>query len=67
MGGLLLYFDPIICSGGIELHRSMDDSWGFHYSHIVLLILQFLLLGLLVQDERVLNAIRRLLSRSKHY
>lgn len=49
------------------MHRSMDDSWGFHYSHLALLLLQFLLLGLLVQEERVLSAVRRLLGRSKQY
>ena len=67
LGALLLYFDPVLCSSGLELHRSMDDSWGFHYSHLALLALQFLLLGLLVQEERVLAAIRRLLGRSKRY
>lgn len=67
LGGLLLYFDPVVCSSGFELQRSAEDSWGFHYSHLALLGLQFLLLGALSQEERVLAAARRLLGRSKQY
>lgn len=67
MGGALLYFDPILCNSGVELHKSIDDSWGFHYSHIILLILQFLLLVFLVKDEKVMGILNKILEDSKHH
>jgi hypothetical protein len=67
IGGLLLYFDPIFCNSGVELHRFIDDSWGFHYSHIILLVLQFLLLILLLKDEKVLSIVNEILRGKKNH
>lgn len=67
MGGLLLFFNPIICSSGIELHRSIDESWGFHYSHIGLLILQLAVLGLLIKEENVIKVVSKWVFRSKNH
>lgn len=53
VGGLLFEFDPTFCGSGLELDTPNESSWEFHYSHLGLLILQFLLLWCLVKEERV--------------
>lgn len=65
VGGLLLYFDPIFCNSGVELHREIDDSWGFHYSHLILLVLQFALLIFLVKDEKVVSFLSKIINGRK--
>lgn len=65
VGGMLLYFDPIFCNSGVELHREIDDSWGFHYSHLILLVLQFILLVFLVKDEKVVGFLSNIINGRK--
>ena len=65
IGGLLFNFDPIFCGSGVELHKSMDSSWGFHYGHLILLALQFALLVAVVQEERLMSAVSKCLRGRK--
>ena len=46
-------FDVTLCGGSLEFDRVTESAWGYHYSHLVLLVLQFILLSCLVRGDRV--------------
>lgn len=49
LGGLIFDFDPVFCGNAIEFDSEPVSVWGYHYSHIILLVLQFCLLGCLLR------------------
>ena len=53
VGGLLFEFDPTLCGLGLELDTGSESDWSYHYTHVLLLGLQFVLLWCLMREDKV--------------
>ena len=58
VGGLLFDFDPTLCGEGVEIDAGNESDWEYHYTHLLFLIAQFVLLGCLVRSEKVSKMVK---------